>query len=275
MLSLLLAATLAVHPQPQMVVSTDWVAEHIDARHVLLLDVSTIETYRAGHIPGAVFLNVRALMVHRNGLPNELPDVAKLEDLFREAGVQKGDRIVITSNEPLYASRAWFTLDYLGWADDAALLDGGNQAWASEKRPITDRPANAKWSDFLATANPDVVISKDDLKTALKSPNPPVLLDARPPVPFRTAHVAKANCLPWAANMTGTPLKLRTVEELTQIYSGVLTNPADHKIVVYCRTGVEATMDYFVLRYLGLHPVLYDGSYVDWDKTETVVTSGK
>ena len=275
MLSLLLAVTLAVNPQPQMVVSTDWVATNIHAPHVVVLDVSTIETYRAGHIPGAVFLNVRALMVHRNGLPNELPEVAKLEELFREAGVQKGDRIILTSNEPLYASRAWFTLDYLGWSENTALLDGGNKAWASEKRPITDRPTIAKWSDFLAAANPNVVISMNDLKVALRSANPPVLLDARPPVPFREGHVTKANCLPWAANMTGNPLKLRTTEELAQIYSAALANSTDHKIVVYCRTGVEATMDYFVLRYLGFHPVLYDGSYVEWDKTETVVTTGK
>ncbi|HEX7190316.1 MAG TPA: L,D-transpeptidase family protein, partial [Thermoanaerobaculia bacterium] len=105
----------------------------------LVLDVSTPDEYRLGHIPGAVLINPSELMVRRNGIPNELPPLPKLEKMFRDAGVRDTDRVVITSHDPLLATRLWFTLDYLGYADRASILDGGNVK-------ITDVTINPWWN---------------------------------------------------------------------------------------------------------------------------------
>ena len=126
MLLLVFTASVAIAPHPAMIVTTDWLADSVKHPDVRVLDVATLDEYKHGHIDGAVLLNVKELLVRRANTPDELPSVARLEELFRDAGVKPTDKIILTSNDPLLATRAWFTLDYLGWGDHAAILDGGN-----------------------------------------------------------------------------------------------------------------------------------------------------
>ena len=285
MLSLVLAFALAANVQPQMIVSTDWLAANIDNPNVRVLDVTTLAEYTKGHIDGALFLNVNGLMARRGEIPDELPSVAKLEELFRDAGVKPGDRIILTSNDPLLATRAYFTLDYLGWGDHAAVLDGGNAQWTIEKRPLRTAIKAVKPGEFSAIVNRSTVISRDQLKELLASGEPVVLLDARDPQHFlghkkgaevdHGGHIAGATCLPATSNLTkpGKARAFKTPEQLEQIYASLNITSRDERIVVYCRTGVEASMNYFVLRYLGFRPTLYDGSFVEWNKSEPVASA--
>ncbi|HUJ14237.1 MAG TPA: rhodanese-like domain-containing protein [Thermoanaerobaculia bacterium] len=282
MLSLLFAASLATTPHPEMLVTTQWLANNIAQPNVIVLDVATLDEFKQGHIDGAVLLNVRQLMVRRANIPDELPSITRLETLFRDAGVKPSATIVLTSNDPLYATRAFFTLDYLGWGDHAAVLDGGNVKWAAEKRPLSTRQVAAKKGDFKAIVNPNALITRDELKGLLASNEPFVLLDARNTNNFlghqkgaeveHAGHIPTAQCLPWTANTTVDHgvRTLRVTGELADTYAALIKS-ADERVVLYCRTGVEASMNYFVLRYLGFHPALYDGSYVEWNKTEPIV----
>lgn len=284
MLSLILTMTLAATVQPQMIVSTEWLADNINHPDVRVLNVATMRDIKAPHIPSAIFLNADRLMERVDGIPNELPPVAKLEELFRGAGVRETDRIIITSDDPQLATRAWFTLDYLGWSEHAAILDGGNVKWRNEHRQVTTALKGVKASDFTAHVQKNVVVTKDELRTLLDSGEPVTLIDARNTRYFlgskkgtevkNAGHIPGAQCFPWEANtekVRGARV-LRQADRLQTMYEPFGIKSQDQKIVLYCRTGTEATVNYFVLRYLGFHPALYDGSYVEWNKTEKIAT---
>jgi thiosulfate/3-mercaptopyruvate sulfurtransferase len=278
---------LAAHTRPEMVVSTEWLATNIGNPHVRVLDVSSPEEYTQGHIAGAVFLNVKRLMVRRDGIPNELPSVTELEELFRDAGVKGNDRLILTSDDPLLAARAYFTLDYLGWGAHAAILDGGNAKWAAERHAVNTVITPAERSDFTAFIDRSAIISRDRLKTLMASGDPVVVLDARDPQHYlgrlkglevdRAGHIPHADCFPAMSNLrkSGSARVLREPEQLRQMYASLKVTSADQRIIVYCRSGVEASMNYFILSYLGFRPALYDGSFVEWNKSEPVESAAR
>ena len=109
-----------------------------------------------------------------------------------------------------------------------------------------------------------------------------VVIDARPPQYFRgqepgsavarAGHIPGAVNVPWNENLTtGVVPRLLPELELRELYAraGVSAKSTN---IVYCRTGVQASLSYFVLRYLGYNAALYDGSYVEWshDATATI-----
>lgn len=282
MLSLILTMTLAATVQPQMIVSTEWLADNINHPDVRVLNIATMEEIKKPHIPGALFVNANALMERRNEIPNELPNVTKLETLFGQLGVRETDRIILTSEDPLLATRAFFTLDYLGWAEHVSILDGGNIKWRNEHRLMTHVVKTFKPTQFTAHVQKELLVTKDELKTLLDSGEPVTLIDARNTRYFlghkkgaevqHAGHIKGAECIPWQSNthkVLGAQALLPP-ERLQTIYEPFGITSESQKIVIYCRTGVEATMNYFALRYLGFHPALYDGSYVEWNKTEKI-----
>ena len=119
----------------EMLVSTDWLAKHINDRDVFVIHVAADRKhYDDGHLPGARFLSPKEILTTRNGVANELPPVADLQKAFEQLGVGDTGRIVIYGeNSGLLAARVYITLDYLGHGDRAALLDGGVEKWKAEK----------------------------------------------------------------------------------------------------------------------------------------------
>lgn len=286
MLSFLLAASLAATLHPHFILSTDWLADNINHPDVLVLDVSTPYEYKLGHIPGAVSINPSELMVRRNGIPNELPPLPKLEKMFRDAGLRDTDRVVITSQDPILATRLWFTLDYVGYADRASILDGGNAKWRNERRAwTTELPTIKTNSNFSPVVNLNVLATLGDVKKVVDAQaTNTIILDARPPNDYlghakgaevdNPGHIPGAICMPWESNTKAEQgaRVLLSPRELAAEYASVDVISPQQRIIVYCRTGTQATMTYFVLRYLGFYPALYDGSFVEWNKTQPVAT---
>ena len=94
--------------------------------------------YDAGHIPGARFVSLHETGDHARRIPNELAPVDDLKKIMETAGVSDDSRVILYSDvSVLPATRAYFTLDYLGHGDQAALLDGGLEKWRKEGRPVT------------------------------------------------------------------------------------------------------------------------------------------
>ena len=123
----------AVHPE--MIVSAKWLSEHLNDPKVIILHVAQKRSeYDQGHIPGARLL---ALEDFIEGDDAELPATEKLKDTFEKLGVSDDSRVVIytTAWYPM-AGRAYYTLDYLGHGDHAALLDGGLDEWQKENRQL-------------------------------------------------------------------------------------------------------------------------------------------
>jgi thiosulfate/3-mercaptopyruvate sulfurtransferase len=135
-----------------MIVTTDWLAERVDG-HVTVLHVGTAEEYAQTHIPGARLLKPTDILTDQNGIPNELPEVAELEQVFTSLGAGGKERIVLYSSDPLVATRAWFTLDYLGHGHRSSVLNGGIARWKAEDRPLTTEAARFEPVAFEASPN--------------------------------------------------------------------------------------------------------------------------
>lgn len=288
-MSFALALLMAAAIQPDMIVSTEWLAENLDDPNVIVLEIGVWTDFEVGdksfskvyHIPGAHFMPRHELLATRNGVPDELPPIEALEKSFGRAGVGNHGRIVIYSRDPLLATRAWFTLDYLGHGDRAAILNGGIAKWRAEGRKVEPTRYGYAAVRFTASIEPDKLITQSDMKTAMLTGNyngkPVTILDARPPYQYigrksgrdvdRAGHIPEAECFPWTANLTTTqPRTFRDDVALEQMYAAAGATK-DVKVLLYCRTGVEASMNYFILRHLGYDVVLYDGSYVEWTRS--------
>lgn len=257
-------------PRPDMLVSTDWLANHsADAKLVILHVAANRTAYDAGHIPGARFVLLSDLAVARDGIPNELAPVSGLKAVMEAAGVSDDSRIILYSDASvLPATRAYFTLDYLGHGDHAALLDGGLEKWRSEGRALTkDAPAVAQ-GRFAPDPKPDLVKQIDAVKQISSKPfSSEVLLDVRPAADFRGekgSHIPGAVNAYWMENQTSRDNQaLKSDADLRKLYEAVGITP-DKQVVTYCNSGMQATQSYFTLKYLGYDVRLYDGSMSEW-----------
>lgn len=252
--------------RPEMLVETGWLATHLDDPKVVVLHVGRERSsYEAGHIPGARFLPLGELAVTRDGIPSELPEPADLQRLFERAGVSDDTRVVLCGdNLGMAATRAYFTLDYLGHGDRAALLDGGLEKWRAEQRPVSTATPEFKPGRFTPQLRPQVVASLE----AVRNLAPEVLLlDTRPPSFYAGGHIPGAVNLYWMDDLAGKdhPV-LRPPAELRRIYEAAGAAPG-RKVITTCQVGMSATHLYFTLKYLGYDVAMFDGSFSQWRQT--------
>ncbi len=276
-------AAIALPANEELLVSTQWLQNHLGARRVTVVEIGDRSLYESGHIAGAKFIALSDLVVPRAWIPNELPEVPALQETLSAAGIPNRGRIILYSRDVIVASRAFFTLDYLGHGDQSSLLDGGFAKWAAESRPIESGPPPAvARANFQARPHPEAVVHLTALHVLLEQaqlrPLPLAIIDARPPAQFLGAepgpdvvcggHIPLAINVPWPANLTAAAIPLfRSSDELRELYRHA--GLADHaSVITYCRTGMQASVTYFVMRYLGREVHLYDGSYVEWSRDE-------
>lgn len=275
-------------PQPSaqvrehMLVSTKWLAGHLTDAAVVILHVARERAdYDAGHIPGARFLAVDQITVTHDKISNELAPAEELKKVFASLGV--GDRtqvVLYGERQGLWAARAWFTLDYLGHGDTAALLDGNIEKWRNEKRPLSkDAAPSIKPASFTPRVQPGVLVTlpvvRDLSWQAVNTASPTVVLvDARPPEQYRgeenasdtprAGHIPGAVSLYW---MTALESKedpqMLPLAELRRLFQSAGIAPG-RKTVSYCHSGVQASYAYFMAKYLGFDAALYDGSFQEW-----------
>lgn len=147
----------------QMLVTTAHLAERINDANLIVLHVAHERAhYDRGHIPGARFVSWGEITATRNGVPNELPPVADLVKLFERLGIGDEARILLYGdNAGLSAARAYFTLDYLGHGERAALLDGGLEKWRAEGKPISTESVEVRPAPFTPRLRVGVVTFLD------------------------------------------------------------------------------------------------------------------
>ncbi|MBO0862283.1 MAG: sulfurtransferase, partial [Chloracidobacterium sp.] len=247
--------------------------------------------YDDGHLPGARFLSSKAILTTRNGVANELPAVADLQKLFEQLGVGDTGRIVIYGeNSGLLAARVYFTLDYLGHGDRAALLDGGIEKWKAENRMVERQPVKTEPAKFTPRPRPQVVVGFDTVRNlsrvAANAASPEnasvAIVDARPEDQYignqtpRSGHIPGAASVYWLNNLESKENPaMKPVSELSRLYEAAGLR-AGQKVVTYCNTGMQASHSYFTLKYLGYDVTMYDGSFSEWSKVEGApVATGK
>ncbi len=256
-----------------MLVTGDWLAQHLNDANVVVLHVSANRTaYDAGHIPNARFVGLPELVVTRNGVPNELPEVTALKKVFEAAGVSDRSRVILYGDASvLPATRAYFTLDYLGHGDQAALLDGGLEKWRAEGRTLTkDAPVVAQ-GNLTPHLKPEIVMQMDTVKEIAGKrgePGTPVLLDVRPAADYsgeKGAHIPTAQNLNWMdSQVSREDQTLKSEPALRALYESAGIK-GDRPVVTYCNSGMQASQSYFALKYLGYDVKMYDGSMSEWN----------
>jgi len=267
-----------------MLVTTDWVAAHGKDAGVVILHVGMDRTaYDAGHITGARFLGWSDITTTRNNVPNQLPVADVLKTAFERAGVGDRSHVVIYGDTPLLASYTYFALDYLGQAKHA-VLDGGLEKWKADKRPVgTARPTVAP-AKLTVEAHPGLLVDFAAVQKIAAEKKVPVI-DGRPPEQYsgvtpgdgikRGGHIPGARNVFWMQTLVSkeNPV-LKPVSDISALYEAAGVKSGGDALV-YCRTGLIATHEYFTLKLAGFRPVLYDGSFMEWSNAPgTAVETG-
>jgi thiosulfate/3-mercaptopyruvate sulfurtransferase len=269
----------------QMLVTTDWLAKNLQQPTVVIIHVGRgRKNYDAGHIPGARFLDYGELIVTRSGVVNELPPVEKLQKLFANLGVNNDSRVVLLcEGQGIMAARTYWTLDYLGFGDNAALLDGSLEKWKAEKRDISTTAPEIKVGNFTARLNPKVMVSREAVRdvswlSVNSESSDTVILDSRQPEAYSgemkrpdfplNGHIPGAGNVYWMNTLTSKESPtLKPIADLQKMYAEAGVEPGK-KVVTYCWIGMMASHGYFTLKYLGYDVAMYDGSFTEWTKSE-------
>jgi thiosulfate/3-mercaptopyruvate sulfurtransferase len=270
-----------------LLVSTAWLAEHLNDANLVVLGVGNKDDYDKGHIPGSLYISYHDthLMEAPNGLSVELPPMADLEALFGKLGVTNDSRIVLYPLKDTFswATRIYLTLDAMGLGRQAALLDGGLPVWSAEGRPVTKEVRTVTPGKVTTCAQSDVITNLDDVKANVKHAGVDII-DARAsefytgqtkPGDQRSGHIPGAGSIPYTSLLDAQG-KWKSPDELAAKFRDAGIKPGD-RVIAYCHIGQQATAVYFVARYLGFDVRLFDGSWEEYSKhTELPAeTSGK
>ena len=262
------AATAAAHPE--MLVSTEWLAAHLNDPKVVVLQAGDSDRgdYEKQHIPGARYLSAADFTTGPQGMMVELPPVEKLKQTFEDLGVSDDTRVVIyTTDWYPVAGRAFFTLDYLGHSN-TALLDGSLAKWKAEGRPMSaDVPQITKGS-FIPHVNESARALLADAKTQTTPGSAVLLVDSRPLKRYKDGHLPAADHIFWEETVENSknPVFLPP-EELQKLFASRGLAPGT-KLITYCEVGLQASHMYFVAKYLGYDVSMFDGSFYQWNELE-------
>jgi thiosulfate/3-mercaptopyruvate sulfurtransferase len=256
----------------------------METSEVVVLHVGRGEdAFLEARVRGARYLPLAAVAVDRNGQRNVLPPAGELGRALRGAGVSHDVPVVLYGEmRGLAAARGFFALDASGHPA-VAVLDGGLAAWveAGYETASGAAPAVAQ-GDFVPRLDDDRIATAREV-AALVEGGRGVRMDARPPAQYtgelpgdgveRPGHIPGAVSLFWEEDLDADG-RLLPLDELRARYERAGAE-AGEPVVVYCRTGVQASHAYLVARLLGLDPALYDGSYLEWSNdTDYPVETG-
>ena len=259
-------------------VSTDWLAQHFEDPHLVIVDSSWHmpasghsghDEFLQSHIPGARFLDIDELSDRSHLAPHMLPAAADFGAAMERLGIDRDDRIVVYDNSPIRtAARGWFMLRHFG-AEHVAILDGGFQRWVSEGRPIEDGEAPARRARFNAVPR-DEVVTKQQLLAGTGLP----WVDARGRPRFEGTEAdprpgVAAGHAPGARNLPFGSLyredgRFKSTGEIEQLFDDAAIDPLE-PFVASCGSGVTANSLIFAAHLLGNEQAkLYDGSWSEW-----------
>jgi thiosulfate/3-mercaptopyruvate sulfurtransferase len=268
------------YAHPEVLVSTDWVKEHLDDPKVKLIEIDVdTQAYSAGHVPGAVGWNWQTQLqdpVRRDILSQE-----ELERLLGEAGVSPEDTVVLYGDNNNWFAAYGFWLLKLYGHPDVRLMDGGRVKWLNEDdKELTPEPVRPTPTTYESQGHsPEIRAKLEDVRRVLAE-HDRNLVDVRSPDEFtgkiiappglpetaqRAGHIPGAKSVPWSTAVApdGT---FKPAAELRQIYLENAGVDPDRPTIAYCRIGERSSHTWFVLKYLlGLDDVQnYDGSWTEY-----------
>jgi thiosulfate/3-mercaptopyruvate sulfurtransferase len=272
--------TPAPAPLDSMVVSTDWLAAHLNDPRVVVVEVTLNDSARTAAIPGSRAMQYRRMVVVRDSISTELPPADSLRATFEALGISDDTRVVAYAREAPMATRLLMTLDQLGHRK-FSYLDGGLAKWRAENRPVVS--TEPRVTRGTMTVRPrDLVVTADWITARIGKPGV-ALIDTRTDGEYNgtgnrsgmpsAGHLAGARQLEWEMLFSGHEgLQLKPRAELQALFNA--RAKGSDTVVTYCWVGYRASATYFAARLLGFDARFYDGSYQDWQKRKLAVRSG-
>lgn len=273
------------YAHPESLVSTEWLAVHLDAPDLRVVDAtyylpmqekSARAEYEARHIPGAVFFDIDEIADTDSDLPHMLPSPEKFASRVRKLGLGDGNRIVVyDAHGMMSAARVWWTFRVFGHKD-VAVLDGGLPKWLSEGRPVEEAPPYPRERHFTARLNNLMVRDREQMKANLETRREQVL-DARDAGRFngtapeiwpgrRSGHIPGSLNLPYTSLLDPETKTFLPADQLADRFRAAGVDPGK-PVVATCGSGVTAAVLAFGLHLVGHEDVaVYDGSWADWGR---------
>jgi thiosulfate/3-mercaptopyruvate sulfurtransferase len=273
------------YPNAGLLVSTQWVADHMNDPNVRILDRQDVEPdeefYAKGHIPNSIRMPTEAIKGVRLGIP-EMLVVKDLIRYLEENGISPDHHIVLVSRSDRFpaATRVFWALDLLGHKK-ASVLDGGIDKWVAEKRPMTsDKPRFEKTS-YPVNLHRDKLMTGDELAGYVGNFKELgiVVVDSRRPEEYAGTKMSRASeklgRIPGATGLffmnilTGKEFKeFKSAQEIKTIFESQGITPDKHAIFT-CVSGCFGTVLYFGARLLDFQKAaVYDGAWIEWSRKD-------
>ena len=278
------AAKFQEYAHPEVLVSTEWLAEHLDDPGLVVAESDEdVLLYETGHIPGAVKLDWHTELNDPD--TRDYVDGRGFARLMSDKGISRDTTLV------LYGDRNNWWAAYALWVTtlfghpDVRLLDGGRAKWIAEDRPLSKDVPERPQTDYPVIDRDDTQIRafRSQVEEHLGQP----MIDVRSPGEYsgellhmpdypqegavRGGHIPGAKNVPWA-RAAAEDATFRDHKELEGIYAGEAGLRHGDDIVVYCRIGERSSHTWFVLQYLLGFPHVrnYDGSWTEWGNSVRV-----
>ncbi len=267
---------------PKILVSTQWLADHLKNPDLRVLDTSWYlpdmnrdgkAEYDRGHIPGARFFDIDEISDTRSSLPHMAPPVEKFMSRMRAMGVGDGHQVVVYDGAGIFsAARVWWLFQLMG-KTDVAVLDGGYPKWIAEGRPTEDLPPVLKERHMTVQRQAHLVRDVTQVAAASKLGDH-AILDARGPARFKGTEPEpreglRAGHIPGSTNVyyktllneDGTMKPAAALKEAFDAAGADLSKP----VITTCGSGVTAAILMLALARIGhKNASLYDGSWTEW-----------
>jgi thiosulfate/3-mercaptopyruvate sulfurtransferase len=269
--------------KPPPLVSTEWLAENLNAENLVVLDGSFFlpnqnrnakAEYAQAHIPGALFFDIDKIADHSTDLPHMLPSPTDFAEAAGALGIGEDTRVVAyDSNFFMASARVWWTFRIFGHAE-VAVLDGGLARWRQQGRRVESETVHIEPKRFSAGFRPELVRSLEQVGNLLGQADAQIL-DARgagrfhgtepePRPGVRGGHLPGSRNLPYKTLTDEASFCLKPLAELETLYRQTGIDPAK-PVVATCGTGVTASILALGLYLLGNETAaVYDGSWTEW-----------
>jgi len=269
-------------------VSTDWLAEHLAAPDIRVVDGSYYlpgegldprAEFEAHHVPGAVFFDIDEIADSSVDLPHMIPPPEKFSARVRKLGLGDGVRIVAYDQRGLFsAPRVWWTFRLFGHRD-VAVLDGGLVKWLAEGRPVEEGSAHPTERHFTARTNSLMVRDRDQVRTNLDSGREQLVdarsrgrFEGREPEPrqgLRGGHIPGSLNLPFADLLDRESQTLLPAAQLAERFAAAGID-MKRPVIASCGSGITAAVVALGLHVAGHKDVsVYDGSWAEWGDPES------
>ncbi|MGR4067440.1 sulfurtransferase [Halomonas sp. LR3S48] len=257
-----------------LIVEPEQLAKHLDDTQLLIVDVPLkAESYTEGHVPGAVFLDFRRLTRSEGDVPNEVPSIEALSQLFSSLGLTRDTHVVAYDDEGGgWAGRLLWTLELIGHTR-YSYLNGGIHAWRQAGQPVSTETRTPSPSEYEAEIlHPEVAIDRLELQERLGEKGF-AIWDARSPEEYRgeKGDNRQLGHIPGAVNMEWTEamdkeraLRIRDYAELITELEALGLTP-DMEVVTHCQSHHRSGFTWLVGKALGFEKMRgYAGSWKEW-----------